>query len=65
MSQTTLWHFESDELSKLTPAERTAYVAVRMNGVGVREHARATGRSPGTVGNLLSRADTRLDGDDR
>ncbi|NUE01111.1 hypothetical protein HUB97_01200 [Halorubraceae archaeon YAN] len=31
------------DLGRLTTAERKAYVAVRLNGVGVREHARETG----------------------
>ena len=51
------------DLSRLTEAQRRAYVAVRLNGVGVREHARETERKPGTVGNLLRRAEKRLDGE--
>ncbi|WP_121822931.1 sigma factor-like helix-turn-helix DNA-binding protein [Halostella salina] len=51
------------DLSRLTEAQRRAYVAVRLNGVGVREHARKTEREPGTVGNLLRRAEKRLDGE--
>ncbi len=51
------------DLSELTEAQRRAYVAVRLNGVGVREHARQTEREPGTVGNLLRRAEKRLDGE--
>jgi len=39
----------SVDLSLLTGAERKAYVAVRLNGVGVREHARETDRSPGAI----------------
>jgi len=64
MSQARLSQFgtESDvDLSVLTGAERKAYVACRLNGVGVREHARVTGRSPGTVGNLLRRAEKRFE----
>ena len=48
------------DLSKLTVGERKAYVAVRLNGTGVRTHARETERSPGTVGNLLKRAEKKL-----
>jgi len=64
MTQARLSQFgtESDvDLSVLTGAERKAYVACRINGIGVREHARATGRSPGTVGNLLQRAEKRFE----
>ena len=35
------------DLSDLTDAERAAYVAVRLNGVGMREHAHATDCSAG------------------
>ena len=48
------------DLSQLTLAERRVYVAVRLNGMGVRDHARATDRAPGTVGNLLRRAERKL-----
>jgi DNA-directed RNA polymerase specialized sigma24 family protein len=48
------------DLSDLFEAERAAWVAVRINEIGVREHARATDRSAGTVGNLLQRADEKL-----
>jgi DNA-directed RNA polymerase specialized sigma24 family protein len=40
----------------LTNAERKAYEAVENGKFGVREYARSTDRSPGTVGNLLARA---------
>lgn len=50
------------DLDRLTGAEKRAYVACRVNGVGVREHARETDRSPGTISNLLRRADDRLGG---
>jgi DNA-directed RNA polymerase specialized sigma24 family protein len=40
----------------LTDAERKAYEAVENGEYGVREYARVTDRSPGTVGNLLARA---------
>ena len=62
-TQTRLSTFGSNydpDLSELTSAERKAYVAIRINGVGVREFARATDRAPGTVGNLLQRADRKL-----
>jgi len=64
MTQARLSQFgsESDvDLTVLTGAERKAYVACRINGIGVREHVRATGRSPGTVGNLLQRAEKRFE----
>ena len=64
MTQVRLSEFGADsdvDLTVLTGAERKTYVAVRLNGVGVREHARATGRSPGTIGNLLRRAEKRFD----
>lgn len=48
------------DLEQLTRAEKRAFIAVRVNGVGVREHARETERSPGTISNLLRRADDRL-----
>lgn len=41
--------------------ERKAYVACWINGVGVSEQARFSGRSPETVGNLLRRAEDKLD----
>ena len=56
MNQARISQFGTEldvDLTVLTGAERKAYVACRLNGVGVREHARATGRSPGMVGNLL------------
>lgn len=66
MSQSQLAEFvgvRREDLDKLTDAERKAYVACRINGVGVREQARFSGRSPGTVGNLLRRAEEKLGGD--
>lgn len=63
MSQSRLLHYGLDgeiDLSVLTTKERQAYVAIRVNGTGVREHARATDRSPGTVGNLLRRAERKM-----
>lgn len=50
------------DLSALTDAEREALEAVEEDGYGVREYARKTGRSPGTVGNLLARAEEKLEG---
>lgn len=52
--------FEPD-LSKLSPAERDAYEAVYLRGLGGREYARETCRSWGTVSNLLMRAREKLD----
>ena len=57
--QATLVDFRPD-LSELTEAEREAYVACRENGTGVREFARKTERRPGTIGNLLARAEAKL-----
>jgi len=51
----------ADRLLALTDAEREAFEAIEQDGYGVREYARETGRSPGTVGNLLRRARLRLD----
>ena len=59
--QTNLSAFERPNLSVLTDAEYTAYMAVNDLGRGVREYARETGRSPGTVGNLLARAERKLE----
>lgn len=50
---------------QLTDAERDAYEAVENGDYGVREYARATNRSPGTVGNLLRRARGKLHGGGR
>lgn len=41
---------------ELTEAELEVYRKVERHGRGPREIARRTGRSPGTVGNLLRRA---------
>lgn len=46
---------------QLTDAEREAYVRVKRHGIGPREQARMTGRSPGTLSNLLRRAREKLD----
>lgn len=58
-NQTSLFEYEPD-LSVLTDAEREAYEAVRVDGAGVREYARRTDRRPGTIGNLLARAERKL-----
>jgi len=60
--QSSLFHFEAD-LIGLSDAQREVFEAVEQDGYGVREYARKTGRSPGTVGNLLRRARQRLDED--
>jgi len=62
--QASLVDFGPD-LSSLTDAEREAYVACRENGVGVREFARRTDRRSGTIGNLLARAEDRLEAGDQ
>ncbi|NLV08823.1 MULTISPECIES: sigma factor-like helix-turn-helix DNA-binding protein [Halomicrobium] len=60
--QSSLFEYEED-LSPLSDAQQEVYEAVEQDGFGVREYARKTGRSPGTVGNLLRRARRRLGGD--
>jgi hypothetical protein len=45
-----------ESLQALTPAELDAYLHCELGDAGVREWSRHTGRSPGTVGNLLSSA---------
>ena len=52
--------FEAD-LSDLTDAEKEAYRACRIRGKGVRAFARQTDRRPGTVGNLLARAEEKVE----
>ncbi|WP_254272189.1 sigma-70 region 4 domain-containing protein [Haloarcula marina] len=59
-AQAQLRDFEPD-LSPLTEAEREVYEAVELGGFGVREYGRHTGRKPGTVGNLLGRARSKVD----
>ncbi|MFC7204742.1 hypothetical protein ACFQJC_14575 [Haloferax namakaokahaiae] len=50
------------DLTVLTYAERNAFVACRMGGVGVREYQRECEySSPGTVSNLLRRAEDKLE----
>lgn len=60
--QSSLFHYEAD-LSGLSSSEREVFEAIEQDGYGVREYARKTGRSPGTVGNLLSRARRKVGGD--
>jgi DNA-binding CsgD family transcriptional regulator len=55
----------ADELADLTDctrAEAEVLAAVRYGHRGVREFARETNRSPGTVGNLLARGRRKIDG---
>jgi len=61
-AQSSLFDYESagSDLSALTEAERDAYEAVECGRFGQREYARVTGRSAGTVGNLLRRAREKL-----
>lgn len=47
---------DRDDLDGLTAAELDAFLTCDLAHVGVREYARQTGRAPGTVGNLLTRA---------
>ena len=58
--QSSLFDYEPD-LSPLTDAEREVYEAVGMGHDGPREYASETGRSPGTVGNLLRRAREKVE----
>ncbi|WP_436934088.1 RNA polymerase sigma factor [Halovenus marina] len=60
--QSSLFHYEADP-SQLTEAEREVYEAVEQDSYGMREFARKTGRSPGTVGNLLTRARQKVGGE--
>ena len=62
--QSALHHFGND-LSELSDAQRDVYQAVEQDGFGVREYARKTGRSPGTIGNHLRRARRKVGGADR
>lgn len=47
---------------QLTPAELDAYLTCDLGSLGVREYARRSGRSPGTVGNLLGAARKEMEG---
>jgi len=47
---------------QLTPAELDAYLTCDLGSLGVREYARQSGRSPGTVGNLLADARAKMEG---
>lgn len=53
---------DEDDLDGLTPAELDAYLTCELGEPGVREYARQTNRSPGTVGNLLARARPKVGG---
>lgn len=55
------WWALYDARVGLTSAERSALIKVEHHGFGVRELARKTERSAGTVGNLLRRARDKLD----
>lgn len=61
MTQASIFDFEAD-LSDLSAAEREAYRECRIRGKGPRSFARETDRSPGTIGNLLARAEDKLEG---
>jgi len=60
-TQVSLSMFERSRYDGLTEAEREVYVAVDEGEFGPREYARETERSPGTVGDLLSRAREKID----
>lgn len=60
VAQASLGDFSIGSDEELTDAERDAYEAVERGRYGVREYARRTGRSPGTVGNLLARARAKI-----
>lgn len=62
MFQSSLFHYEED-LGPLTDAEREVFEAVEQDGYGMREYARKTGQSAGTVENLLRRARRKLGGE--
>lgn len=58
--QTTL--DQHTNLDVLNPAERKIWIAVELQGIGVREYQREQGwSSPGTASNLLSRAREKID----
>ncbi|WP_267162954.1 SWIM zinc finger family protein [Halovenus salina] len=52
---------EEEAVDGLTSAELDAYLTCDLGDAGVREYARLTDRSPGTVGNLLGRARQKVD----
>jgi len=58
--QTTLYDYEPS-VDDLTDAEYRVWMAVEDQDWGVREYARETERSPGTVGNLLRRAREKVE----
>jgi len=53
---------ESRQYDSLTSGELDAYLTCELGNTGVRECAQKTDRSPGTVGNLLSRARDKAGG---
>lgn len=53
---------DPDRFDDLTSAELDAYLHCEHGSAGVRQYATQTGRSPGTVGNLLHRARKKLGG---
>jgi len=58
--QQSLDDYDRPPLHVLTEAERDAYEAVEIGPYNGREYARNTGRSWGTVSNLLMRARDKL-----
>ena len=64
MSQATLAELADvrrEDLDTLTDAERKAYVACWINGVGVCEQARLSSQSAGTLGNPLRRTEQEIE----
>ncbi|MFT4921064.1 MAG: hypothetical protein ACI8XM_000257 [Haloarculaceae archaeon] len=60
-SHTARYDRLADDLDVLTECEREVWVRVEAtDDYGVREYADLTGRAPGTVGNLLSTARSKL-----
>ncbi|WP_058992737.1 SWIM zinc finger family protein [Haloarcula sp. CBA1127] len=53
---------EPTAFNQLTPAELDAYLTCDLGSLGVREYARLSGRSPGTIGNLLRSARDEMEG---
>ena len=48
------------DLARLSPKERRAYVAVRMNDVSIEDHADAINTQPAVVRAVLDRAGEKL-----
>ena len=59
--QASLMNFAVDQGDDLTDAEREVWAHVEQGDYGMREYARETGRSPGTIGNLLDRARGKME----